>query len=48
MDMDFLANTELFHGIAASELPALLESLRARQLGFCKDEILCPCRSTNS
>ena len=42
MDMDFLANTELFYGIAAAELPVLLERLHARQLGFCKDEILCP------
>ena len=42
MDMDFLANTELFYGIAATELPALLERLHARQQGFCKDEILCP------
>ena len=42
MDMNFLANTELFRGISASELPSLLESLHARQLGYCKDEILCP------
>lgn len=42
MEMNFLANTDLFQGIRAAELPPLLERLHARQLGFCKDEILCP------